>query len=443
MSGPTEAVAKDWVKHSVWWQIYPIGFLGADPTGESRSAERTLDQLEIWLDYAIDLGASGLALGPIFSSATHGYDTTDHLRIDERLGDQTSFARLVEQCRARGLRLLLDGVFNHVGRGHPRFQQALAGDQESARWFVTEPDGGYRTFEGHPGLITLNHAEPAVVDYVVEVMTHWLDAGADGWRLDAAYCVPNSFWAQVLPRVRAVHPQAYVVGEVIHGDYSATVAATGFDAVTQYELWKAIWSSLNDRNLFELAWALKRHVQMLATFIPMTFVGNHDVTRIASRLQDERNLGHALALLFTLPGTPSVYAGDEQGFQAIKEDRAGGDDAVRPAFPAAGPSALADHGRPIYRIHQLLIGFRRRHPWLEHANVSVLQLSNTFLAYECRHQEQAVVVALNLSDQQQALELPFDVDELLTQPDRLAKPLQGRALQVEAHSWGMAAGLVQ
>jgi glycosidase len=180
-------------------------------------------------------------------------------------------------------------------------------------------------------------------------MTHWLDRGAHGWRLDAAYAVPRPFWRNVLPAVRARHPDAYIFGEVIHGDYAGFVRDTGVDAVTQYELWKAIWSALNDRNLFELAWALGRHNVMLDSFVPQTFVGNHDVTRLASQLRDERHLAHALVVLMTIGGTPSIYAGDEQAFRGIKEHRAGGDDAIRPAFPAT-PLELAPFGWPIHRI---------------------------------------------------------------------------------------------
>ncbi len=145
--------------------------------------------------------------------------------------------------------------------------------------------------------------------------------------------MPESFWAQVLPRVRAAHPDAWFVAEVIHGDYVAFVEGSGVDSVTQYELWKAIWSSLNDGNFHELDWALQRHNGFLDTFAPLTFVGNHDVTRIASRLENSaEHLAHALVLQFTTGGVPSVYAGDEFGYRGVKEDRVGGDDAVRPEF---------------------------------------------------------------------------------------------------------------
>ena len=339
----------------------------------------------------MDLGANGLALGPVFASAAHGYDTTDHYRIDPRLGDEADFAALVDAAHARGLRVLLDGVFNHVGPGFPAFRRALEqgpGAPEAA-WFRfdwppgwqpgTEP--GYATFEGHPGLVALNHDSPAVAAYVADVMSHWLRAGADGWRLDAAYAVPASFWARVLPRVRAAHPEAYFVGEVIHGDYAAIVEETGLDSVTQYELWKAIWSSVNDRNFFELAWALERHDEFLSRFAPLTFTGNHDVTRLASRLSDARHLAHALAILLTVGGTPSVYYGDEQGFRGVKEERAGGDDAIRPAFPAT-PAELPPDGWPVYRLHQELIGLRRRHPWLHRARTEQVHLANEMFIYQ-------------------------------------------------------------
>jgi cyclomaltodextrinase / maltogenic alpha-amylase / neopullulanase len=227
-----------WVEHAIWWQVYPLGFTGAEPLGDPAGPiHQRLDRIIDWLDYAVELGVSGLALGPVFASHTHGYDTIDHLRIDPRLGDADAFTRLVEAAHARGLRVLLDGVFNHVGRGFPAFARVLQQGPSApeADWFrLTWPDGAdagtepdYATFEGHRELVALNHDSAAVVDHVVTVMNHWLDAGADGWRLDAAYAVPETFWAQVLPRVRERHADTYVVGEVIHGDYAAFVQASG------------------------------------------------------------------------------------------------------------------------------------------------------------------------------------------------------------------------
>ncbi|MDP9796990.1 glycosidase [Catenuloplanes nepalensis] len=379
-----------WVEHAILWHVYPLGFTGAPrAAGPDEPVVHRLKHLESWLDYLIELGCNGLQLGPIFASSTHGYDTVDHLAIDPRLGDDSDFDRLIAACRERGIRVLLDGVFNHVGRQFPLFQAASESDR-AASWFRRAGDG-WATFEGHDALIALNHESEAVREHVTTVMNHWLDRGASGWRLDAAYAVPPEFWRAVLPAVRERHPDAWIAGEVIHGldDYRERA---GLDAVTQYELWKAIWSSLNDRNMFELSWALERHSPDT-----LTFVGNHDVTRIASRLANPAHLGHALAVLFTVAGVPSVYYGDEQAFRGEKYDRAGGDDEVRPAFPGS-PEELAPFGAEVLRTHQRLIGLRRRFPWLARAGTTVAHLTNRQLALRAEHDGEVVVTLLNTDD---------------------------------------------
>jgi cyclomaltodextrinase / maltogenic alpha-amylase / neopullulanase len=375
-----------WIEHAIWWQVYPLGFVGAFPSSEPpQPSEHRLRRLVDWFDHAIALGASGIALGPIFASRTHGYDTTDHYRIDPRLGDDGDFDHLVAEAHRRGLRILLDGVFNHVGVDFPRYREAAPG------WF----SGG--TFEGHSELITLNHDHPEVIDYTVDVMAHWLGRGADGWRLDAAYIVPQQFWAATLPRVREQFPDAWFVGELIHGDYAAVVEAAKFDSATQYELWKAIWSSLNDGNFFELDWAMQRHNAFLAGFAPLTFIGNHDVTRIASRLERPEHVAHALVILLTVGGVPSVYAGDELGFRGLKEERYGGDDEVRPEF-GTPPVELDAFGAEMWALHQYLVGLRRRHPWLHRASATALRLENRRYVYEARSGDDALLVALNIGD---------------------------------------------
>ena len=426
-----------WVDHAVWWQVYPLGFTGAEkealPAGEP--VRHRLPQLAGWLDYAVELGCSGLLLGPIFAAETHGYDTIDHFAVDRRLGDQADFDHLVAAAGRRGQRIVLDGVFNHVGRSFPTFQAALAGGPGSpaARWFRRDKESGdYETFEGHDQLVALDHEEPEVLGYVVQAMTHWLDRGAAGWRLDAAYAVPPAFWAKALPLVRAAHPDAWFVGEVIHGDYAGYAAASGVDSVTQYELWKAIWSSLNDGNFFELAWALGRHNEILDAVTPQTFVGNHDVTRLASLLTDDRHIGHALAVLFTVAGHPSVYYGDEQAWRGVKENRAGGDDKIRPPFPA-GPAELPPDGWPTCRLHQRLIGFRRRHPWLVRARTSVQHLTNEAFAFRATADGAEVVVLLNVGDGE--FRFPVDLSglEVALAPDP-GKKLEDPLL-VPGHSW--------
>lgn len=386
------------VEHSIWWHVYPLGATGAPirpETPADRSPAPRLGRLVEWLDYLVDLGSNGLALGPVFESSTHGYDTTDHFRIDPRLGDDAVFDHLAEACRDRGVALMLDGVLNHVGTAHPLFRTARAGgpEQRERRLFrFDEADGssgppgvpgsrpGYAVFEGHEGLAVLNHDSDEVAELAVSVLSHWLGRGASAWRLDAAYAVPPAFWARVLPRVRSEFPDAWFVGEVIHGDYAGIIERSSMDSLTQYELWKAIWSSLLDENFFELDWCLNRHNGFLDVFTPLTFVGNHDVTRIASRIGDAK-AALAVTVLLTVGGVPAIYYGDEQAFRGVKTDRPSGDDEVRPALPP-GPEALSPLGGWLYRWHQELIGLRRRHPWLVGARTERIALENRLMEYD-------------------------------------------------------------
>ena len=381
-----------WVEHGIWWHVYPLGATGAPirPAGPADGAPAPrLESLVAWLDYLVDLGASGLALGPIFEASTHGYDTTDHFRIDPRLGDDAVFDRLAEACRDRGVALMLDGVLNHVGTAHLLFRAAVAGGGERRLFYFDDADGssgppapgpGYAVFEGHEGLAVLNHDSDEVADLAVSVLSHWLGRGASAWRLDAAYAFPPSFWARVLPRVRSEFPDAWFVGEVIHGDYRGIVERSSMDSLTQYELWKAIWSCLLDENFFELDWCLNRHNAFLDAFVPLTFVGNHDVTRLASRIGDAK-AALAVTILLTVGGIPSIYYGDEQAFRGVKTDRPGGDDEVRPVLPP-GPEGLSPLGDWLYRWHQALIGLRRRHPWLVRGRTERIALENRFMQYD-------------------------------------------------------------
>lgn len=411
----TTAPTPSWIRDAICWQVYPLGFCGAPRAREDLGGEEyggadgenvvhRLPRLLGWLDHLVSLGANVLLLNPVFDSVSHGYDTLEHRRLDPRLGDETDFDALVEACHARGIRVVLDGVFNHVSHLHPVARRAIAAgpgteDGDRIRWSGTSPYG----FEGNADLLELDLTDAVIQDRIVEIMERWLERGADGWRLDAMYAAGADAWAPILERVRAAHPEAWLLGEVIHGDYPAFADASGADSITQYELWKAIWSGLRDHNLFELAHALGRHQDFLNATggaHPQTFVGNHDTTRIASQLGDGRDLAAAYALLALLPGIPTVYAGDEFGATGTKEEREGGDDAIRPWFPGAPDevvaAAEAAHSAPggpdhltllkaeaverILEVHRRLFSLRRREPWLATASVHVDEdtLENTW-----------------------------------------------------------------
>ncbi|MDN5963748.1 MAG: alpha-amylase family protein [Actinomyces sp.] len=375
-------VRPEWMDHAIWWQLMPLTFTGAPRSLDPGApVAHRLGRVEAWLDHAVDLGANGLQLGPVFRSATHGYDTLDHFHLDPRLGEDADFDHLIAQCHERGLRVMCDGVFNHVSRHHPLVCEALEQGHDSAAGrfldFRLADDGQWypQVFEGHPDLVELNHGNPDVVDLVARVLRHWCDRGVDAWRMDAAYAIPPQFWAEVLPTLRATHPDVLTVGEVIHGDYPALVEASTLDSLTQYELWKAIWSSIESQNLFELDWSLQRHNGFLDSFVPTTFVGNHDVTRVATKV-GVPGARVATVILMAVGGMPVVYHGDELAMTGLKEDRPGGDDAVRPEFPARPGPATGEAGA-MMDLHRAAIAMRRRHPWLVHARTSAGQLSNT------------------------------------------------------------------
>ena len=338
-----------WVPGRTLYHVHALG--AADGNG--------LAALTSWVDHVAALGCGGLLLTPIHASTSHGYDTVDPFALDPRLGTEADFDALVSACRDRDIALILDGVFNHVGRAFPRTDW-LSG----------------ATFEGHDELRALDHGNPEVLDWATAVALHWLERGTRGWRLDVAYALPPRFLAELTARVAAAHPDALLFGEMIHGDYAGFVTKTGLHSVTEYELYKAIWSSLNDGNMWELAWALDRHRAHSAVFAPVTFIGNHDVTRIASQLDKAVHIELALAILFTVPGIPCVYYGDELGWTGVKEDRAGGDDAIRQALPPRPPAEdelLASHRR--------WIAFRRERPELTSAALEVVDKTNRTIDY--------------------------------------------------------------
>lgn len=366
-----------WAKQVIWWHCYPLGFVAAEPelTATTPVTHR-LPQLQNWLDYVIELGANGLMLAPIFCSNTHGYDTLDHFNIDPRLGDNGDFQTLLTAAHDRGIRICLDGVFNHLSNQHEIVKLALecGPDTEEGRW-IKWSEGYPYLFEGHQQLVELNLENPEVQNYIVEILCHWLKRGVDAWRLDAAYAAGGSAWATIINRVRKYFPDTFIFGEIIHGDYLDFVKKSGVDSVTQYELWKAIWSALNDKNFHELAWALKRHREFSQKFPPMTFIGNHDTTRIASQLKEPENLPLAIALLLLLPGIPTIYAGDEQAFTGIKLQQEHGDNAVRPPFPNY-PHELAPFGAKTLNCYQKIIGIRRRNAWLVTADFEIIFVNN-------------------------------------------------------------------
>ncbi len=387
------------LSRSLWWHVYPLGFVGADTSGHDRSCRRPLSSLIQWLDYAADLSMTGLALGPIFQSRSHGYDTLDYYTIDERLGTRADFDALVAACRQRQFALILDGVFNHVSHHYPAFLTAVeTGDDQGLFTLYPNQDRyDYDMFEGNHDLVELRSDSAQVRALITDVICHWLDAGADGFRLDAAYAKAPDFWRPIINEVKARFPEAIFFGEVIHGDYPRFVCESGVDSLTQYELWKALWSSLKEKNFFELDHALSRHNSFLEVFPPVTFTSNHDVTRIATTLDNPALHAQAVVVQFTVGGIPLVYYGDEQAYRGTKHARFRGDEEVRPPFPDS-PLDFAEWGWPTYRHYQKLARFRLNNPWLTRAKTETIHLTNEQYCYRTWAGENELVVGLNLAD---------------------------------------------
>ncbi|MCF4006841.1 alpha-amylase [Corynebacterium uropygiale] len=391
------------LEHTIIWQVYPLSAdLRQLEHPEDGSQSSALRRTTAWLDYVQQLGCDALMLGPIFRSVSHGYDTLDHYAIDPRVGTEEDARTLIAECHARGIRVIFDGVFNHVAATHPLVSSGGPIKRTEA--------GDPVPWEGHEELVELDHSDPRTADMVTDIMLHWLRLGLDGWRLDVAYAVPTAFWAEVTDRVRAEFPQAIFLGEMIHGDYVQLIDEGHLDSATQYELWKAIWSSIKDKNFWELAHALERHEEFSRGHILNIFVGNHDVDRIASVVGDG---GAALAacFLFTLPGCPSIYYGDEQAFRGEKGEGFGADDPIRPPLPES-PEKLAEQGKWLWQVYHDLIAARRRHPWMSTATLEVRSKDNERIEYALSSAEGELTVQVDISEKFRAHLAWSDGEEL-------------------------------
>ena len=409
----------DWTRYAIFWGVFPLGFTGAEDVLDDphQEPEHRLTKLIGWLDHLVQLGCNGLLLNPLFASMSHGYDTLDYFRVDPRIGDLDDFDALVAGCHERGIRVVLDGVFNHVGRDYPGLDEVTTGE----------------VFEGERQLVVLDHDDPAVQQLVRDVMTYWLGRGIDGWRLDAAYTVPPEFWTTVIPAVREQFPESWFLGEMIHGDYAGYAETAGLDSITQYELWQAMWSSIENANFFELEHTLGRHAALLERLVPFTFLDNHDTTRVASQIADRRHWGHAIALLLFLPGIPCLYYGDELGLEGVKEERLGGDDAIRPALPGS-PSEVTDVNEGVLELYQRLIAFRRRTSWLTDARITTSDVTNTYVRITATPRSEAdgegsLTLVLNLGDDPTGLPDGAEVE----QTSHADQPYH-----VAAHGWAIA-----
>lgn len=409
----------------VFYHIYPLGFCGAPEynRGDEDRGSR-FDVLTGALDHISGLGCTAVYLGPVFESTKHGYDTADYFHCDRRLGTNEELAGVIGDMHERGMRVVLDGVFNHVGRDFHAFVELQRDGAKSDKreWFrdvrfdASSPFGdpfAYAGWEGNFELVELNLEHRAVRDHLFDAVRFMIhELGIDGLRLDVAYSLPTDFIRELrevcdeaFSRRLGTTARFFLLGEVIHGDYGTYIGPGLLDSVTNYECYKGAWSSLNDANYHEIAHSLARHfgeggVSEGAALY--NFVDNHDVDRVASRLVDARLLYPLYALLFTMPGMPSVYYGSEFALQGEKQ---AGDAVLRPAWTDVRSRGASREAQELSGWIAELSRVRSQSRALREGTYGELSVSHREFAFFRKSGDEAVVVALNAGEYPTSLEL--------------------------------------
>ncbi len=406
-----------WSNDGIFYHIYPLGLCGAPETNDfvSPPVER-LDALIPWVEHAADLGVTALYIGPLFESTRHGYDTADYFHVDRRLGSNETLARLSAAVHAKGLRLILDAVFNHVGRDFLAFKDLSANGERSAYadWFhglsFGKPNAhgdpfSYEGWSGHTSLVKLNLKNSGVRDHLFEAVDSWVrEYGIDGLRLDAADVIDVGFLKDLAAHCRRLRPDFWLLGEIVHGDYRKWVNPETLDSVTNYECYKGLYSSHVDKNYFEIAYSLNRQFGSAGIYRGMplySFADNHDVNRVASSLKNPGHLYPLYCLLFTMPGVPSVYYGSEWG---IEGKRDGTDRPLRPYLDLGRVSREGPHVA-LAGFIAALAKIRRQSAALKSGDYAQLHVSHEQFAFSRASQTERIIVAVNAADRPEKLSL--------------------------------------
>ena len=390
-----------WYENAVFYHIYPLGLTGAPMQNSYGAPEHRLPSILPWVDHLRSLGCTALYIGPLFESVGHGYETTDYRKVDSRLGTNEDLQELVAYCHARGIRVILDAVFNHSGRDFFAFQDLLKNREASAyrdwyRGVDFHGDNGYHdglryeTWGGYDLLVKFALENPRVRQYHLETVEFWVrEFDIDGLRLDAADVLDFGFMRELRQLADRIKPEFWLMGEVIHGEYARWVNAQTLHSVTNYRLHKALYSSHNAANYFELAHTVE-HLFPLGYEL-YCFADNHDVERIGSCLREPAHFYPLHALLFTLPGLPSVYYGSEFAVPGRKER--GSDAGLRPALKLSDFPADEPHAAWIRTLAQI----RAREPALQNGVYRRLALTTTAFAFSRRLADREAIAAVNNS----------------------------------------------
>jgi cyclomaltodextrinase / maltogenic alpha-amylase / neopullulanase len=409
---------QNWSEDAVFYHIYPLGLCGAPARNDPNAAPTPrLEKIYTWLDHIAGMGFNAMYLGPLFESSTHGYDTTDLYHLDRRLGTNATLAALAAELHRRGIRLVLDGVFNHVGRDFwafrdvrehgeaSRFRDWFAGLRFDQRNRRGDPFS-YETWNGYDDLVKLNLGNPEVRAHLLGAVESWIrDFGIDGLRLDAADAVDLDFQRELAAMCRRLRPDFWLMGEVVLGDYRNWVYPEGLDSATNYEAYKGLYSSHNEHNYFEIAYSLNREFGEGGIYRGLglyNFADNHDVTRVASQLTDPAHLTALYTLLFCMPGIPSVYYGSEFGVGGVKGKYT--DAPLRPALDLGALQARPPRAE-LPGVISRLIHLRLGQPALIHGGYRQVHVAGEQMAFLREAGAERVLVAVNAAGAPVTLDL--------------------------------------
>lgn len=376
-------------QESIFYHIYPLGFCGNEG----------VQKINNIIEHIKYTGANAVYLGPVFQSANHGYDTSDYFWIDKRLGTNDDFKQVCNNLHNNGIKVILDGVFNHVGREFWAFKdvQEKKGYSKYCDWFHLHWDCNnryndgfaYTDWEGCSDLVKLNLKNQEVKNHIFEAVKNWVENyNIDGLRLDVAYCLDKEFLKELRTFCKNLKPDFWLMGETLHGDYNQWMNSEMLDSVTNYECYKGLFSSCNDKNMFEIAHSIKRQNSLYRGKYLYNFLDNHDVNRIATALKDKRDLKLLYTLLFCMPGIPSIYYGSETGIEGDKTRF--GDSVLRPCLDNIYGNELTEH------IHNLS-KIKNCHKALSYGEYYELQLANEAFAFKRKLDNEEVICAVNIS----------------------------------------------
>ena len=408
-----------WYDEAIFYHIYPLGLTGAPKENSYEQQESRLNAVIPWISHIKEIGCNAIYIGPLFESVGHGYETTDYRKLDSRLGTNEDLTNFVAECHRQGIRVILDGVFNHTGRDFFAFQDLKRNRENSPYkdWFCNvnfwgnnEYNDGfsYENWGGYNLLVKLNQKNPAVRDYICDVIRFWVkEFDIDGIRLDAADVLDFDYMKALRHVANEVKPDFWLMGEVIHGDYSRWVNEGTLHSVTNYQLHKALYSGHNDHNYFEIAHTVRRLYEMGGNGAQglklYNFVDNHDVERIHTKLNNKAHFAPVHVLLYTLPGIPSIYYGSEFGIEGRKEY--GSDASLRPALNLAD-FADATEKNPCTRLIAALGKARQKVKAFSYGDYKELLLTTTQYAFSRNYDGVSALVTVNNDDGDFSMTLP-------------------------------------